>query len=443
MLIMGEDYAEITRRYLFGTWRYQKTWNPKVIVGAEGSYFEDIEGKRYLDFSSQLVCSNLGHDNQKVREALSGQGEKLLYISPGFTTKPAAKLAEKLAEVAPGDLCKSYFSQGGAEANEAAVKIARFYTGAPKLVARFRSYHGATSGAISLTGDPRRLYAPVTPGVVHAPDCYCYRCPFGLEHPGCGVRCAEYIGEMIEMEGARNVAAVFVEPIVGSNGILVPPDEYMPRLRRICDETETLLVADEVMTGFGRTGEWFCVNHWGVVPDIMTLAKGLTSAYIPLSATIVRKPIADFFEEDNLFCHGQTYANHPLGCAAGLAAIQEYERLDLIARAKKMGEILGKRLVELKDDHPSVGDVRGKGLFWGVEPVRDRETKEPFATRRQRFEPTVLGRMAGEAMGRGVYVMTVLNTMIVAPPLVVTEEEIDEGVGVIDEVLKIADAECS
>ncbi len=440
---MGEDYAETTRRYLFGTWRYQKTWNPKVIVGAEGSYFEDIEGKRYLDFSSQLVCSNLGHDNQMVREALSGQGEKLLYISPGFTTKPAAKLAEKLAEVAPGDLCKSYFSLGGAEANEAAVKVARFYTGAPKLVARFRSYHGATSGAISLTGDPRRLYAPVPPGVVHAPDCYCYRCPFGLEHPGCGVRCAEYIGEMIEMEGAGNVAAVFVEPIVGSNGILVPPNEYMPKLRRICDETETLLVADEVMTGFGRTGEWFCVNHWGVVPDIMTLAKGLTSAYIPLSATIVRKPIADFFEGDNLFCHGQTYANHPLGCAAGLAAIQEYERLGLVNRARKMGEVLGKRLMELKDDHPSVGDVRGKGLFWGIEPVRNRETKEPFATRRQRFEPTVLGRMAGEALGRGVYIMTVLNTMIVAPPLVVTEEEIDEGVGVMDEVLKIADAECA
>ena len=440
---MGEDYAETTRRYLFGTWRYQKTWNPKVIVGAEGSYFEDIEGKRYLDFSSQLVCSNLGHDNQMVREALSGQGEKLLYISPGFTTKPAAKLAEKLAEVAPGDLCKSYFSLGGAEANEAAVKIARFYTGAPKLVARFRSYHGATSGAISLTGDPRRLYAPVPPGVVHAPDCYCYRCPFGLEHPGCGVRCVEYIGEMIEMEGAGNVAAVFVEPIVGSNGILVPPNKYMPKLRRICDETETLLVADEVMTGFGRTGEWFCVNHWGVVPDIMTLAKGLTSAYIPLSATIVRKPIADFSEEDNLFCHGQTYANHPLGCAAGLAAIEEYERLDLISRARKMGEVLRKRLTELKDDHPSVGDVRGKGLFWGIEPVRNRKTKEPFATRRQRFEPTVLGRMAGEALGRGVYIMTVLNTMIVAPPLVVTEEEIDEGVGVMDEVLKIADAECA
>ena len=440
---MVEDYADITREYLFGTWRYQKTWNPKVIVRAEGSRFEDAGGNRYLDFSSQLVCANLGHHNPRVRDALVKQGRELFYIAPGFTTKPAAKLAQKLAEVAPGDLCKTYFSLGGAEANEAAVKIARFYTGAPKLVARFRSYHGATSGAISLTGDPRRLYAPVPPGVVHAPDCYCYRCPFGLEHPGCGVRCAEYIGEMIEMEGAGNVAAVFVEPIVGSNGILVPPDEYMPRLRRVCDETGTLLVADEVMTGFGRTGEWFCVDHWGVVPDIMTLAKGLTSAYIPLSATIVRRPIADFFEEDNLFCHGQTYANHPLGCAAGLAAIWEYERLGLVDRAKRMGENLGNRLIELKDDHPSVGDIRGKGLFWGIEPVKNRETREPFATRRQRFEPTVLGRMAAEALGRGVYIMTVLNTMIVAPPLIVTEEEIDEGVGVIDEVLKIADSECA
>jgi taurine--2-oxoglutarate transaminase len=439
---MSEDYSTLTRKYLFGTWRYQKTWNPKVIAKGNGSYIIDNKGKKYLDFSSQLVCSNLGHNNQNVREALKDQGEKLFYVAPGFTTEPAAKLAKKIAEVTPGDLCKSYFSLGGAEANEAAVKIARLYTGALKLIARFRSYHGATSGAIGLTGDPRRLYAPVPPGVVHAPDCYCYRCPFGLEYPSCGIRCAKYIHEMIEMEGMNNVAAVFVEPIVGSNGILVPPDEYMPKLRKICDDTETLLVADEVMTGFGRTGEWFCVNHWDVVPDIMTLAKGLTSAYIPFSATVVRKPIADFFEDDNLFCHGQTYANHPLGCAAGLAAVKEYERLDLISRAKKMGEKLEARLLELKDHHPSVGDVRGKGLFWGIEPVKNRKTKEPFATRRQRFEPTVLNKMATKALEKGVYFMTVLNTMIFAPPLVVTNEELNEGVEIIDEVLKIADSEC-
>ena len=438
---MVEDYAAMTRKHVFGTWRYQRAWRPKVIVGAEGCRFKDVDGRSYLDFSSQLVCSNLGHSNERVKAAIADQAEKLAYVNPGFTTMPAALLAKKLSEVAPGDLCKTFFSLGGAEANEAAVKIARFYTGAPKLVARFRSYHGATSAAISLTGDPRRHYAPLTPGVVHAPDCYCYRCPFGLEYPGCSIRCAEYIGDIIEMEGIGNVAAVFVEPIVGSNGILVPPDEYMPMLRRICDEKGVLLVADEVMTGFGRTGEWFCVNHWGVVPDIMTLAKGLTSAYIPLSATIVRKPISDFFEGENLFCHGQTYANHPLACAAGLAAVEEYERLGLVGRAKKMGEILGRRLMELADDHPSVGDVRGKGLFWGVEPVRNRETKEPFATRRQRFESTVLSKMASEALNRGVYVMAILNAMIIAPPLIVSEEEIDEGVGVLDGVLKIADAE--
>ena len=440
---MGEDYSKITREYLFGIWKYQKTWNPKVIVKAEGTRFTDSTGKSYLDFSSQLVFSNLGHSNVAVKRAVADQGAELSYIAPGFTTPAAAKLARKLAEVAPGDICKSYFSIGGAEANEAAMKIARFYTKAPKLIARFRSYHGATSGAISLTGDPRRLYAPVPPGTVHAPDVYCYRCPFGLEHPGCGVRCAEYIGDIIEMEGAGNVAALFVEPIVGSNGILVPPDDYMPRLREICTETGTLLVADEVMTGFGRTGEWFCVNHWGVVPDIITLAKGLTSAYVPFSATMVRKPIADYFEEDNLFCHGQTYANHPIGCAAGLAAVEEYQRLGLVARAKRMGEYLGKRLGELQDSHPSVGEVRGKGLFWGIEPVRNRETKEPFATRRQRFEPTMLGTMAGEALKKGVYFMTVLNTMIFAPPLIVTEEEIDEGVAAVDEVLRLADAECT
>jgi len=440
---MGEDYAKVTRKYVFGTWKYQSSWNPKVIVKAEGSRFTDSTGKSYLDFSSQLVCSNLGHSNEAVKKAVADQAAEVAYVAPGFTTPVAAKLGQKLAEVAPGDLCKSYFSVGGAEANEAAVKIARFYTKAPKLIARFRSYHGATSGAISLTGDPRRLYAPVPPGTVHAPDVYCYRCPFGLEHPGCGVRCAEYIGEIIEMEGAGNVAALFVEPIVGSNGILVPPDDYMPRLREICTEKGVLLVADEVMNGFGRTGEWFCVNHWDVVPDILTLAKGISTAYIPFSVTMVRKPLADFFEDDNLFCHGQTYANHPIGCAAGLAAVEEYQRLGLVERAKKMGDVLGKRLNELKDDHPSVGDVRGKGLFWGIEPVKNRETKEPFATRRQRFEPTMLGKMAGEALKQGVYFMAVLNTMIFAPPLIVTEEEIDEGVAVVDKVLKLADAECT
>jgi taurine--2-oxoglutarate transaminase len=243
------------------------------------------------------------------------------------------------------------------------------------------------------------------------------------------------------MEGETNVAAVFVEPIVGSNGLLVPPDEYMPMLRKICDETGTLLVTDEVMTGFGRTGEWFCVDHWNVVPDIITLAKGLTGAYIPFSATIVRKKIAEFFDGDNLFCHGQTYASHPMGCAAALEAINEYQRLNLVENSKKMGEYLGKRLEELREKHPSIGDIRGKGLFWGIEPVKNRESKEPFATRRNRFEPTLITKMASEALSKGVYIMAVLNTMVISPPLIISQEEIDVGLEIIDQVLKKTDAE--
>jgi taurine--2-oxoglutarate transaminase len=438
------DYVAVEREYVFGTWRYEYTWNPILVEEAEGCYFRDIDGRSYLDLSSQLMCSNLGHKSRKVIKALSEQAEKLCYAAPSFATKPAAMLGERLAEITPGDLHKSFFSLGGAEANEAAIKMARFYTGRTKLISRYRSYHGATSGAIALTGDPRTQYAVGMPGVVRAPDCYCYRCPFGLEHPGCGVRCAEYIDEIIEMEGEGSVAGIVLEPIVGSNGILVPPDEYMPRLREICDDRGVLLIDDEVMTGFGRTGRWFCVEHWDVVPDIMSMAKGLTGAFIPLGATIARKKIADFFEQEgNLFCHGHTYAMHPLCCAVAIAAIQEYIDNDIVENARRMGEALGSRLADLKEDHISVGDVRGKGLFWGIELVKDRGTKEPFVTRREKFLPNMLKQVSAAAMDRGVYVVNVINTLIVAPPLIVNEEQIDEGIQVLDEALELADAECS
>jgi len=437
------DYAAIERKYIFGTWRYENMWNPRLIEAAEGCYFKDVDGKRYLDFSSQLMCSNLGHRSQKVIEALSDQANKLCYIAPSFATEPAAKLGKKLAEITSGDLQKSFLSLGGAEANEAAIKIARFYTGKTKLISRYRSYHGATSGAIALTGDPRTQYAVGMPGIIRAPDCYCYRCPFGLEYPDCGIRCAEYVDEIIEMEGEQTVAGVVIEPIVGSNGILVPPDEYMPRLREICDEKGLLLIADEVMTGFGRTGKWFCMEHWDVVPDIMSMAKGLTGAFIPLGATIASKKIADFFEEEgNLFCHGHTYSMHPLCCAVALAAIQEYEDRNLIENARLMGEVLDGRLNELMEDHVSVGDVRGKGLFWGVELVKDRETKEPFVTRSQKFLPNTLKNISAAAMDRGIYIVNTINTMIIAPPLIVNEKQIDEGIRILDEVLEIADKEC-
>ena len=439
-----KDYVAIEKEHVFGTWRYEYTWNPLLIEEAEDCYFQDHKGKRYLDFSSQLMCSNLGHKNQKVIAALSDQSNKLCYVAPGFATKPAAILGKKLAGITPGDLNKSFISLGGAEAIEGAIKIARMYTGKTKLISRYRSYHGATSGAIALTGDPRTHYAIGMPGIVRAPDCYCYRCPFGLEYPDCGVRCAEYMDEIIRMEGEQNVAGMVIEPIVGSNGILVPPDEYMPRLREICDERGVLLIADEVMTGFGRTGKWFCVDHWGVVPDIMSMAKGLTGAFIPLGATIARKKIADFFDQEgNLFCHGHTYAMHPLSCAVAIAAIQEYIDNNLIERAARMGSLLGKRLNELKEEHASVGDVRGKGLFWGIELVKNKETKEPFVTRREKFLPNMVKKISATTLKNGVYIVNTINTLIIAPPLIVTEKQIDHGIQVLNEALKIADKESS
>ena len=437
------DYVALEKKYVFGTWRYEYMWKPLLIEEGEGCYFKDFKGKRYLDFSSQLMCSNLGHRSPKVLEALSEQANKLCYAAPSFATKPAAKLGEKLADITPGDLLKSFFSLGGAEANEAAIKISRLYTGKTKLISRYRSYHGATSGAIALTGDPRTHYAIGMPGIVRAPDCYCYRCPLGKEYPSCGISCVEYIDEIIRMEREQSVAGVVVEPIVGSNGILVPPDEYMPRLREICNERDVLLIADEVMTGFGRTGKWFCMEHWDVVPDLMSMAKGLTGAFIPLGATIVRKNIAEFFDQEgNLFCHGHTYAMHPLCCAVAFAAIQEYIDKNLIENASKMGAVLGKRLNELKEDHASVGDVRGKGLFWGVELVKNRKTKEPFVTRREKFQPNTLKKISVAAMERGVYIVNVINTLIIAPPLIVKEEQIDKGIQVLDKAIEIADKEC-
>ncbi len=436
------EVREMEKKYVYGTWRYENTWNPVIIDSGEGCYVSDLDGKRYFDFSSQLMCSNLGHSNQAIKTAIMEQAKKICFAAPGFGTEAAANLGKLLAEITPEPLCKSYLTNGGAEANEAALQIARMYTKRGKFISRHRSYHGSSSGAIALTGDPRTHNSVGMAGVVRAPDCYCYRCPFHLEYPGCGVQCVEYIDEIIKMERASQVAGVVVEPVVGSNGILVPVDEYFPRLREICDDNGVLLIDDEVMAGFGRTGKLFCIEHWGVVPDIMSMAKGISGAYLPVGATITSKKIADYFDQPgNLFSHGQTYAMHPMGCAAAVAAIKEYEKHKLVENAAKMGKVLGKRLNELKEDHKSVGDVRGKGLFWGVELVKDRETKEPFADRKQKFDATMLNRVCGEMMKNGVYLGNVINTFIVAPPLIVTEKEINDAVDVFGEALKIADKE--
>ncbi|KYH24529.1 glutamate-1-semialdehyde 2,1-aminomutase [Halalkalicoccus paucihalophilus] len=428
------DIEQIDKQHVFGTWAYQSEVSPTQVVAGDGVRFTDADGNEFLDFSGQLMCSNLGHSADKVADAVTEQVNEGAYFAPGYTTEPRARLGQKLAEVTPGNLSKTFFSTSGTEAVEAAIKIARMYTGKQKIISRYRSYHGATYGSISVTGDPRRLMAePGIPGVIKAPDPYAYGSTLDP------MESLEYIDEMLMLEG-DTVAAVLVEPIVGSNGILVPPEEYLPRLKEIAHDHDALLICDEVMAGFGRTGEWFGSDVFGVTPDIMTMAKGLSGAYVPLGATIVTEEIAEHFE-DNMFCHGHTYAGHPVACAAGLAAVETYQEENLIEHASEVGEYLGKQLSELADDHPSVGETRGVGLFRGIELTKDADGRVPFGQRKDKISKgsTVVDDVSSAAADNGVYVANMINTLIIAPPLPITKQDIDEAVGVLDEALVVSD----
>ncbi len=437
------DVVETTVKHTYGTWRRQRGWKPLHVVDAEGCHFTDAAGNRYLDLSSQLMCSNLGHKNRALIEAVKKQVEDLAFISPGFTCDIRARATEALLEVMPKGLEKFFYATSGTEANEAAIKIARLYTGKYKIISRYTSYHGSTAGSVACTGDLRRF--PIEPagkidGVVFGPDASCYRCPLGLEYDRCGIACADYLEYMIPREG--NVAAVIIEPIVGTNGVLVPPPEYLPRLREICDRHGVLLIVDEVMTGWGRTGAWFAVDHYGVVPDILTTAKGVTGAVIPLGICATTKKIGDHFD-DHYFAHGHTYEAHPLTLAPAVAAVAEYKRLGLIERSREMGKYLGERLRELKERHPSVGDVRGLGLFFAVDLVRDRTTRAPFNTQDEKLagKPLVVDRVTAECMKRGVYVVGWVSHLVIAPPLIIERADLDQAVKAIDEALAVADAE--
>jgi taurine--2-oxoglutarate transaminase len=439
----SEEIVKITADHTYGTWRYQKGWKPLHIVDAEGCYFTDSTGKKYLDFSAQLMCVNIGHKNKAVIKSIAEQAEKLCYVAPGYTTDVRAELSKLLLEVLPKGLEKFYFSTSGTEANEAAIKIARMYTGKYKIISRYNSYHGSTAASIAATGDPRRWAvepAGKIEGVVFAPECNCYRCPLGQNYPDCNIACADYIEHMIRNEG--NVAAVMVEPVVGTNGVLVPADEYLPKLRKICDDNNVLLIADEVMSGWGRTGKWFAVDNWNVKPDILTTAKGITSAYVPLGLTATNMKIADFFN-DHFFAHGHTYEAHPLTLAPAIAAINEIKRMNLIERAVEMGEYLGKKLNDLKEKHKSIGDVRGKGLFWAVEIVKDKTSKEPFNVKEEKVagKPLTVNKVTVEMMNNGIYMQGWISHFVIAPPLIITKEEIDSAIKVFDEALKIADDE--
>jgi len=431
-----------TKKLNYGTWRYQKSWNPMHIVDAEGCYFTDGGGKRYLDLSSQLMCVNLGHKNQAVIESIAAQARTLPYVAPSYATDTRVELSRLLLDVLPEGLVKFFFTTSGTEANEAAFKIARMYTGKTKIIARYRSYHGSTMASIAATGDPRRW--AMEPGgkgqgFLFAPEVNCYKCPIKHTYPSCNIACVDYLEHMIENE--HDVAAVLVEPIVGTNGVLIPPPEYLPRLREICDRRGVLLIADEVMTGWGRTGAWFAVDHWNVKPDILVTAKGITSAYVPLGLCATTAKIAEFFE-DHFFAHGHTYEAHPMTLAPAVATIHEMQRLDLVNRSRTMGIYLGEKLNALKAKHPSIGEVRGLGLFWALDLVKDRTTREPLNTSQDKVDgkATIVDQVAADMLKRGVSIQAWISHLVIAPPLIIEKHEIDIGIEALDAALSIADA---
>ena len=429
----GKEMIDLTKKHTLYEWSAQSKVDPIPVARSKGIYFWTPEGKRFIDFNSQLMSVNIGHGDERVVEAIAEQARTLAYANPFMATEIRARLGQKLAEIAPGDIDTFFFTNGGAEANENAIKLARFYTGRHKILARYRSYHGATAGAISLTGDPRRwAVEPGMPGVVHVLDPY-----HGIDR---GWESAESslarIEETIQLEGPNTIAAFILETVTGTNGILVPPDGYLQGIRALCDKYGILVIADEVMSGFGRTGEWFAVNHWNVVPDLMSMAKGLTSSYLPLGAVGMRQKIARHFD-DKVFYGGLTYNSHPMGCAAALATIRVYEEDNLIENARKMGAILKDLGAELKKKHRSIGDVRSIGLFGVVELVRSQKTRQPMAPfNGTSDEMAALGKFFRE---NGLYTFVRWNTFFTNPPLCITEEQLREGFAILDRGLEITD----
>ena len=428
-------------------WTVQTAPRDRVITRATGPYFWDSYGQRYLDFSSQFVFSNFGHGEPRVIEAIAAQAANLVEVGSPFATEPRARAATLLAEVTPGDLNRVFFSTGGSEANEAAFKMARDITKRPLVCSRYKSYHGSTYGSLSLSGySSGWSFEPGVPGVVHVPVCDPYRCayaPAGGRCESCGEHCATELEQTLRNLGPERFGAIFLEPIPGSSGgVTVPADGYLQRVREICDRYGILLVADEVMTGFGRTGSWFACDHWNVVPDIITLAKGITGGYIPMGATVLRESLAATWDERPLL-HGLTYTGHTLGCAAVVASIGVYRQDGLVERSREMGQYLLDKAVELMDRHLSIGDVRGKGLFVGIELVTNRQSKAPMLRGRDggTASPTVKQQVLMQLMSEGIYNFNGLspNVLVLAPPLIIARAQIDEAMAALDRALILAD----
>lgn len=435
--MQADEIKAINRKHVMFPWTVNANIDPMVIRDAEGVYIIDDDGRKILDFSAQLKCVNAGHKNRRIIQAIQDQAEKLSYVYPGFAQEPRTRLAKMLASVVPGDLNKFFFANGGAEANENVIKMARAFTKKQKIITFYRSYHGATMGASSLTGDIRRtMFEPGIPGIVHALSPYCYRCPFGLEHPHCNLRCAEHIGDIIRFENPDTVAAFMLEPVAGAGGIIIPPDGYLQRIREICDANDVLLITDEIMTGFGRTGKWFAVEHWGVVPDLMTIAKGITSAYLPLSAVAMSDKVSSTLDQEILYC-GLTYSGHPVSCAAAVATIEVYQEEKMIENAQNMGRNLGAALEKLKEKHACVGDARYIGLFSCLELVQDKKTKEPIDPKK--YAKEIFGLMLDKGLFSNIAAIQEAIYLCVTPPLCISEAELMEGIQIIDEVLDYVD----
>ena len=434
--LTSQEVIQENRDYTLFSWSVQGAANPIHLKRAEGVYFWDGDDNRWLDFSAQLINMNVGHQHPKVLDAIKKQVDELCFAGPGFATEPRGRLGKKLAEVT--GLAKAFFTLGGSEANENAMKIARLFTGRNKIITRYRSYHGATMGSMTASGDPRRWpVEPGLPGIVRAFDPYCYRCPFGQKVETCHRECVSHMEEIIQMEGPNEIAAIMVEGITGSNGIIIPPDDYYPKLRALCDKYGILLIDDEVMSGFGRTGKYLATQHYGIKPDIVTAAKGLTSGYMPLGTVIVSDVIAQYFETHMLY-GGLTYSGHPVSCAAANANLAVYEEESIFENVETQGVYLAARLNAMKEKFACVGDVRAIGLFSVIELVKDKVTKAPLAP----FNGTSaeMVKLGAYLKAKRLYAFMRFNMLWVCPPLVITEQQLAEGLDIIEDGLKLIDA---
>lgn len=441
----ADTIRQYEAEYVLTPWTAQKGLKPFVAAQGKGCWVYTPEGKKVLDFTSQFVFTNLGHCDERVSAAIAQQAAVLPSVNSQWATEPKARLGKLLAEVTPGDLKKSFFSTGGTEANEGALKIARWATGKQKVLSRWRSYHGSTMGAMAVSADYRNWCAePSVPNAVHILPPYCYRCPFGHTYPSCDLQCAKHVEDVVRLEGgARRVAALIGEPIFGAGGVIVPPPEYWPMVRTICDKYGMVLIADEIMTGFGRTGKWFGMDNWNVVPDVITLAKGINSGSVPLGATVVRPWLAEKFETMP-YLHGHTYSGHALAMAAAVATIEAYKQDKLVERVAEMGEYVMQKMLGLQEKHPCIGEVRGKGLFCGIEIVKSRKTKEPIHEALMEPPRPATAKMTflAKCMADGVYIMAGgASVIMISPPLIVSRDEVDHAMEVIDRNLAVCDAE--